>query len=291
MTINLNPLLIPISEMFVRLNVLNGLLFHIESQLNHFRQALARQQDEGNFDPSQICVGSALVIRDLTEWPQDNWAVYYPTGSFVSQGEEYLRVTDVLLQRESAWTISQAYERFEAFLKDITAAYLHHHPHYADADKLKKNTPALAKSTLKADDIEYWKNFIRLAYRKNDVLLEYLRELAPELKQAEQHNNRGINISDWYSVASEVRHATTHSDLVIKPQRMSAFLQDKHDLLSNYFPGTSTQTGYQLKLGRKDAEKALQLFAEYAFAVFKYLSKMQHYDWEVMLEPANRKPT
>jgi len=247
------------------------------------------QVEESNTDLSHIMAGSALVIRDLTEWPEDGCAVYHSTGSFASQGEEYLQVIEILLSREAAWAVSQAYEAFETFLKDITATYLRDHPQYADSRKLKKATSALEKSKLERDDIEYWKMFVRLAYRKGNALFEYLRELAPELGQAEQHNNRAVALSAWFAVVSEVRHATTHSNLVIKRAGIRSLSEEERRLLSHYFPGKTTGVGYELHLDRKNAETAFQFFAEYAFIIFKYLSRRQNYDWMTLLKPSDER--
>jgi hypothetical protein len=283
-----NPLLEPGNELFAKLNVLYGLLFHLESQLNNFRKSLMHQLEKSRFDLSVIAAGSALVIRDLTEWPEDNWACYYPTGSFTTRGEEYLQVTDILLSRESAWAVSQAYEAFETFLKDITAAYLYNHPDRADEDALKKNVSTLKKSGLKPSDIEYWRKFVRLTYRSGAKTLEYLRKLAPEIDKAEQHNNRAIDMSTWFEVVSKVRHATTHADLLIKSTRTSTFSKTADSLLKQYFPGNLIDVGYKLELNREAAKMAFNFFAEYAFLVFKCLSMKQGYDWQELLKRSKK---
>jgi hypothetical protein len=283
-----NPFLESCNELFAKLNVLYGLLFHLENQLNNFRKSLMHQLEKSGLDLSVITAGSALVIRDLTEWPEDNWARYYPTGSFTSQGEKYLQVTDILLSRESAWAVSQAFEAFETFLKDITAVYLYNQPDNADKDALKKNASKLKKSDLKPSDIEYWKKFVRLTYRNGTKMLEYLRQLVPEIGEAEQHNNRAIDISAWFEVVSEVRHATTHTDLLIKSTRISSFSKTEDGLLRQYFPGNAVDVGYKLELNRKTAEKALNFFAEYAFLIFKYLSIKQGYNWQKFLKQSKK---
>jgi len=287
---NINPLLSSRNELFGRLNMLYGLLFHLESQLNSFRELLMHQLEESDIDLAHMAAGSALVIRDLTEWPEDGWTLFYPTGSFVSLGEEYLQVINVLLSRESAWAISQGYEAFETFLKDVTATYLWKHPEYADSKELVRQFSRLEKSKLERNDVEYWKKFVRLAYRDHVDLLKYLRRLAPELSEAEQRNNRVIDLSAWFAVLSEVRHATTHSNLLIKPARMRSWSEGKRGLLTRYFPGKATNAGYELCLGRQDAKTACELLGEYAFAILKCLSKRQNYEWTMLLRSSGESP-
>jgi len=263
MSTSANPFQSPLDELFTRFNILNGLLSFLEDYLNNFRKSLMENIDKGSIDQSHLFSGTSLVIQDLSEWHEDRWARYYPTGKFVRQGEAYLQIVDVLMHRECAWTISQAYEAFQTFLKDITATYLWIH---GGEDK----------------DIEHWKESVREHCWKKVDFLALLREIAPELKEVEQQNNRTIELSEWHSVAAAVRHAATHSNMLIKSNEMHKWSQVKHDLLAHFFPGTYTDGGYRLDLCRKDADSNLNLFAEYAFTVFKSLSKLDSYRWNML---------
>jgi len=283
MSNNTNPIQSPLDDLLLRLNMLNGLVFHLESYLKNLRGLLKQAVAKSNIDPSLIFAGTSLAIRDLTEWPENNWAVYYPSGKFFSQGEEeYLRRGDDSLCREVTWTISQAYEAFETFLKDIIATYVFIRKDQADTKKVENLDPRLRKELLEPTNVEYWKEFIRKAYSKNVDLLKFLRKIAPEIEEVEKQNNRNINLTEWYIVVTEVRHAATHSNMLIKSERMRSWSQKRHKLLNRFFPGSDTTGGYILNLNRKDAETNLVLFAEYAFGVFKCLSKLQHYEWNIL---------
>ena len=277
-----NPIQYPLNELLERLNRLNGLLLILENQLNNFRNLFKERLDKSNLELSSISAGAALVIRDLTEYPEDRWPVYYSTGSFVSQGEVYLQMIDVLVSREAAWTVSQGYEAFETFLKNITAAFLFRHSQYADANQLTKLDSMPTKSAVKPERFEYWEEFIARRYRTNSELFKFLRKIAPELGEAEKRNNRNMDLNEWYIVVGEVRHAVTHADMLIKPKRMQSWLPARRELLTNWFPGKDKiDDGYEPELDRKDAEKTLVQFAEYAYTVFKCLSKLENYNWKV----------
>ena len=99
-------------------------MFTLDGQLKNFEKLYRDSISESSFDISMVFSGASLVIRDLTEWPESGWARYYPSGKFSSKGEEYFELIKVLLAREYAWTVSQAYEAFERFLKDISATFL-----------------------------------------------------------------------------------------------------------------------------------------------------------------------
>jgi hypothetical protein len=285
-----NPLEKPLKELFSRLNILNGLLFHLESQLNTFKNLFEEKIRGSGGELSSIFAGTSLAIRDLTEFPPHGWPVCYSTGKFSSRGEEYLRITGELLERESAWTISQGYEAFETFLKDVTSHFLLVANQKADSQKLKRIVPLLAQRQLEPTNLEYWRTFIRQAYRNNVNLIEYIRKLGPELEDAEKRNNRAIDLFEWYLVAEEVRHAVTHSNMIIKNERMAFWTEIKIKLLNQFFPGHRTDAGYALRIDRDNANNNLVLFCEYGFTVFKSLSKANNYYWNILKNNGGQNP-
>ncbi len=217
-------------------------------------------------------MGSALLIRDLTEWPEHRHAVYYPTDTFSSQDEKFLEVMNELLGRVALWTIAQAFEIFGTFLYDSAAALLHAKP------SLTKKIPA----SVSAPNINYWKDFVRNEYRRNDELFKYLRKVAPNLAAVEQNNNRIIDLTDWYSVIAEVRHATTHAGFVIKNPKFQQMSVSQQAILNDYFVDGSAESGYVLKADVDNVYENLRLLAEYGFAIFKSLSQEQGYIWDIL---------
>jgi hypothetical protein len=134
----MNPFNTPLYELFYHLNTLNGLLFTLDNQLSNFEKLYRESISKTSFDIPIIFSGASLVIRDLTEWPKDGWARYYPSRKFSLKGEEYFKIIRLLLARESAWTVSQAYEAYEKFLKDISATLLVESQQLAEAKNVEK---------------------------------------------------------------------------------------------------------------------------------------------------------
>ncbi len=128
----MNPLNPPIYDLFYHLNTLNGLLFILDNQLKNYENLYRESISKTTLDISDIFSGASLAIRDLTEWSEDGWARYYPSGGFSTKGEEYLKLIKIILARESAWTVSQSLEAFERFLKDISATMLLNQQHVAE---------------------------------------------------------------------------------------------------------------------------------------------------------------
>jgi len=216
----MNPLNTSVYNLFYHLNVLNGLLFTLDGQLTGFEKLYRESISEASFDISIIFSGASLAIRDLTEWPNSGWAVYYPSGGFLSKGEEYFKLIKVLLARESSWTVSQAYEAFERFLKDVSATFLLENQGLAETKKVEKFESDKKSNGLTKTNVTFWRKYIEYNYKTNTDRLKLLRKICPEISRAETENNRAINLTEWFSVIKEVRDSATHSEFIIFANKM-----------------------------------------------------------------------
>lgn len=278
----MNPLNPPIYNLFCHLNTLNGLLFTLDNQLTNFEKLYRDSISKTSFDISMIFSGARIVIRDLTEWPEDGWDRYYPSGKFSSKGEEYFELIRVLLARESAWTVSQAYEAYEKFLKDISATLLLENQQLAETKKVKKFESDKKSNNLEKTDISFWRKYLDYHCKANTEKLKFLRKICPDISKSETKNNRVIDLTDWFAVVEELRHSATHSNFIIKTGRMKNWSKAKREILKKYFPGNNIEQGYQLDITNKDATFCLELFSEYSFQVYKFLSISRGYDWNIL---------
>lgn len=278
----MNPLNTPIYDLFYHLNTLNGLMFTLDNQLRNFEKLYRESISKTSFDISIIFSGSSLAIRDLTEWTKDGWARYYPSGNFLSKGEEYFELIRVLLARESAWTISQAYEAYERFLKDISATLLFENQQLVETKKVEKFGSGKKSKNLTKAGIAFWRTYIDYHYRTNTDKLKFLRKICPDISKGETENNRVINLTDWFAVVEELRHSVTHSNFVIKTGRMKNWSKAKRGILKKHFLGNNIEQGYQLYVKSKDATFCLELFSEYSFQIYKFLSISRGYNWNIL---------
>ena len=278
----MNPLNTSVYDLFHHLNTLNGLLFTLDGQLTSFEKLYRESIAEASFDISTIFSGSSLAIRDLTEWPQSGFAIYYPSGVFSSKGEEYFKLIRVLLARESSWTVSQAYEAFESFLKDVSAALLLENKMLAEPKKVEKFESDKRSNNLTKTNIAFWRGYIDYNYKTNTDRLNFLRKICPDISIVETKNNRAINLTEWFSVVEELRHSATHSNFIIYTKRMTNWSKTKREILQRYFSGINTDEGYQLDITIKNATFCLELFSEYSFQIYKFLSISKGYDWNIL---------
>lgn len=83
-------------------------------------------------------------------------------------------------------------------------------------------------------------------------------------------------------MVEELRHSATHSNFGIKTARLKNWSKAKREILKKYFPGNNIEQGYQMDITIKDATFCLELFSEYSFQVYKFLSILRGYDWNVL---------
>jgi hypothetical protein len=258
------------------------MLFTIGGQLSSFEKLYRESLSEASFDTSIVFSGTSLVIKDLTEWPASGWAVYYPSGMFSKKGEEYFKLINVLLARESSWTIAQAYEAFEKFLKDISATLFQENQALAEAKRVEKFESDKKSSNLTKTDISFWRGYIDYHYPTNAGKMKLLRKICPDILMAEKKNNRVVDLTEWFPVVKEVRDAATHSDFTIRASRMKNWSQSRRNMLKEFFSGVFVDQEYKLNTAIKDAEFCLQLFSEYSFQIYKFLSISRSYDWGIL---------
>lgn len=271
-----NPLQDPLSTLLGDLNLAYGMLYQLLVQLEGYVKAV-RERSESAGDLNHLFVGTALTISDITYSPDHGWQEVAVPGRFFTRGEEFLRIKDELLRLNCGWAVSQGWERFESFLFDIVAAYLTEFPALADATKLAKWQAKRKQTQSRAD----FRDFVRWSYRgkNNKVLLSLLRSLGKGLEEAEERNIKNLNLASWYAAVAEVRHASTHSDQLIRECDLRTI---DAGILRRFFPGVQEANGYRLRLDEKSVEEALRVFAEYGFQIFKALCRGASYDWDVL---------
>lgn len=280
MTTVVTPLTPPITALFDRLATLNGMLLLLSNQLDNFENLWRRSFREQDADINLSLAGFTLGISDLTDSPAPHVRGWYPVGSFIARGEEYLSTSRVLISRETSWTVAQGYEAFETFLKDLSAHLFVAHPELID----------VAKADLQAANLSEMKDAVRRLRWSTFEFTKAFGRISRRLAEAELSNNRGIYIPDWHAAFAEVRHAATHSDFLVKKTRLARMSAQSQTLLRRNFRGSDSKDGYTLVITTEQAKAALELTGEYSFLVFKCLSIEKGYEWNI-LSPKNQKET
>jgi len=271
-----NPLYETFRVLCQTLCTLWGVFSIIAHDLQQWRERWHQQHTGRAVSKIDLVAGYSLAISDITGEHDNGWRINFPAGGYAILGHTFDDDLDDILSRNGCWAVSQGYERFETFLFDVTAAYLHSHP--AQADKgLKDGFENKGKNEGASDtSLVYWQRLVRHGYRSSDnaKILGFLRELAPALSEAETSNDRNVDLTEWYAAVSEVRHAATHADCVVKEARLAGWPDDRQRHMASWFPYERDvgAKGMRLRLRKEHAEKALERFAEYGYQVLKRLS-------------------
>lgn len=280
-----NPIIEPLKTLFLRINDLNGLIFHLETYVSnyckHIRDYMKNLKINGNPNRPYPVAGAAVVIRDLSEFPDDRWARYYSVSVFSTTGQEYINIANNLISQGAAFTISQAYEAFETFLKEMLSAFLTNNSNNAVyqeqffniIEKLNREP----KKIINKEIPENWSLIISNYFNNND-LFKLLREISHEITDLEKHNNRSINLATWYKVITEVRHGLTHCKMLIKKERLSNLTKIESGILKKMVEGEFSDSNYIMRPTSIDAQDILERFDEYAFMILKCLSKLESYE-------------
>ena len=142
-----------------------------------------------------------------------------------------------------------------------------------------KSLSNLKTKGLSENSIDYWREFVSLARWNNEKILSKIRSnFAQALKTIENNNESAIDLQEWFALVGKLRHAVTHSNGVTKKFSTRWSLERRDQL----FPGTETELGFEFLLDTSHARRNVELFAEYAYVIFKCLSIEQGYDINIL---------
>ena len=208
----------------------------------------------------------------------NDWILQGSTEKYSVKGDEFESMLRWLGSREGALAVAQGYEAFEIFLYDITSNVIQVMGNEVASPILKGKLPETPNPST-----EDWKRIVRSVFRRkpNHPIITALRGLGADLDLAEAPtNNRKLSMKDWFVVGGHVRHATTHTALIIKPYELKKMNELQRKILEIDFPGVLIDEGYRVEMNTEYSTFAIQLFAEYGHAIYKSLSISAGVNWD-----------
>jgi hypothetical protein len=189
---------------------------------------------------------------------------------------------DRITVREAAWSVAEAFEVFERYVLNLAAVHLRRNPARAQAapwvGQRRKQVGPLPVSRRTAD----FQLYIRSAYRGSDDVLARFRRSIPAFRLGEEKdmNVQGFDFAEWWATVSAVRHAVVHNRGVVSAAQLRRLGPARVKVLTRHFPGKHFSDGYRLQLDQKSAARAIQHQAEYAFHLYKEVSRHDGFDSE-----------
>jgi hypothetical protein len=263
---------------FQRIADLQHSLFYFDTVLNQSYWQTSKKIAESKEDQKNVFgMLSRLVISDITGPNDSGWEYNYATGFQKVVWFDTLRSEiDSLLSRESGFMIAQAHEAFESFLKIQVATAFYNKKVESQLKEFKKVDLTSIESC-----IGYVSRKIRPEIN-NDVYFKALREICPEYLDFEINNNLKHDLYAFYFVIAEIRHALTHSELIIKRHRLKNFSSEHFDILTKFKISKETDLGLELVIRKLDGDQIIKRLSEIAFTIYKALSIQFGFEWMIL---------
>jgi len=259
----MNPYETHIENLFIRLLELRHTISHLKSVLNASVKNFEKIEDGGFIN------ASALVISDWTGPTDNGWELNYHTGiRKITFKENYSQEVANIFSEECCYAFAQSFEALERFIKDCIFTKIGHDQDYCNTLKIENPSEFQREEIPSGDKLFVW---IRKA--SNPLFTEYSNS-----------NNVNLNFKVFWTILSQVRHAITHSNSIIKLDKISQ--TDYHFLVFKdlfQFTTVSTETVH-LEIDYHGLSQLIDYVSEFGFQVFKMLSMKENLNWEILIK-------
>lgn len=279
-----NPYYPHLQKCFERISEVDFYFSAISYDLRRFQENLLQQIEKHGDDHPVRFTGRNFTIFDLTE-PGTGSATPYPVSGRHSSGRHYHNLIQRVRWLLAGDTVADSYEIFESFLKDIVAEYLMRHSADEPQTKVTKFDSSGAANNLTKGSFEYWRAYFPFTYnRGNEHVLKFLRAKCVEIAQFETNNVRGRDLNQWFIAITEVRHGVTHSGHRISESRIRNWQRSDVQVLNRLFRNVKASehdSEFQLQIDEGQATGACQSLAEYAYLIFRCISKAETLEYHL----------
>mgnify|MGYP000890039493 CR=1 FL=1 len=159
--------------------------------------------------------------------------------------------------------ISQSFEAFETFLKDILAFYF-----VADKNFVKSNfkNNSIDNSnfiTCRADI----NKLLKKDNKYNKQLFKWLYKIDNDISKYEQKNFLRFNFYEWNIVFTEIRHSIVHSNSILSKSKTKDWTKFQNDLLEGLFTGKKTESEIIIST-YNDYEYIIRIIAQHGQLIY-----------------------
>lgn len=234
---------------------------HTTSRLN---KVLLKDAEKYTAEGASYFSGTSLVIGDWTGPTDNGWKLNFHTGIQKSTFKEnYSTEIEKVLSREFGFAYAQCYEAFETLLKDFINIKIQSDQNFIESLPANK---------------EYNREFLKGG---NDIFKLIKKAGGKRLKEYSNQNNNNFKFSETFKIFSEIRHAITHSQGILKSSKIP---KDKyyHVLFEHLLPLNKLEGELiKLEFDFKTCNQLLIYLSEFGYQLFKILSEEDNYDWKL----------
>lgn len=133
--------------------------------------------------------------------------------------------------------VSQSFEAFETFLKDILTSYFVSDKNFIDSNTKLQDLDITSFQTCRADIYK----LLRKDNKYNKQIFNWLYKIDIDLKKYEQTNFLQFDFIEWNTVLTEVRHSIVHSNGILSKNKTNNWTDFQLRLLKELFTGSETE--------------------------------------------------
>lgn len=255
MSEKLNYLDPPIENLFDEITIINSNLRVTDSFLRDRVEQLKVSFPIKNYE----LIASGSYFRDLSQLEGGN-NLFFAKKGYSLTTDNLVDETERILSYHSCITVSQAFEVFESFLKDVLT------------ELIINNTDL--KMFFKLDIDTFERGNIRLSLtniqeKNNKGFIKAIRKLSKYFKTYESNNIWGLNMTDWFKLIAILRHIIVHQ----RQQIHKDFFQNiKSQGLEKLFNRHFKLNNNTLFLTPSECNAIVDHLFEYAYLIYKGLS-------------------
>ncbi len=245
---------------YERLIVLRHNAYFMNNMMN------ATLKSYSDVSPEHLISASALVISDITGVTDNGWDINFHTGiskSVFANGfnDEVARLISV----ECCYVLAQSFEALEKLFKNFVYEKCKLDDFFSEDIKTEKINPQ-----------------DRVTYPGGESLLKLIRKATKEnFNSYSESNNYRLKFSVFWKTISELRHAVTHSQNIIKNEKI--FKSNDYTNLARHFASFNpiNENESEILLDYKKIDRLIKSIAEFAYQVFKILSIERGFEWKI----------
>lgn len=240
-------------------------LHNLQFAMKQYEKNIIECFESSNQSIDSLYSGHRISISDI-EQISDWKKCFAASGANIIKGKEHFIRMNEIFGRECCFALSQIYERFESYLKNVCSIVINY-DYVNHEDKIAKYAE---KKGISADAIQDYRDVVGYIFNKDAVnqILKYFRKINSGLCNVSIINNRNINYFDFISVFTKARHAIVHNQSKIKYE----FKDDEKNILKVFYNAEYLENYYIIKVSLDDVQLIAELLAEYSYQIYKHLS-------------------
>jgi hypothetical protein len=248
-----------IEGLFIECTGLNANLKVLDSFVSERRSELSQ-----NFPfPGQDLISMISAYRDLSQLEGGN-NLYTTNVDYKLTTDNLSSEVNRLLSYFSCLTVTQIFEVFESFLKNMLAEIISQNPVLMDILKLECESASF-------DSVR--RCLYKIQGKSNKGFIKVLRIISPFFKTHEENNIWKRNMSHWFDLIGRVRDLVIHSRLKINSE-FELYIKESHrsKLFNLHFTISGDRPNAKISLTPYQAYSIIDYIFEYAHLIYKGLS-------------------